>query len=563
MNRKWLLKKTNREYIDYITRSVSINPLTAQILVNRGINTPERVRSFIDPELSSMADPFVLPGMKKAVKRIRRAAESGEKVVVHGDYDADGTTSTSILLHTLIKLGIGCNYFIPNRFKHGYGFNTEAIKVAKKNGARLIITVDCGIGSFDETSEARRNGIDVIITDHHEPYKDEYGAHKLPDAYAVVNPGLMPPDGQLPLCGAGIALKISIALLGIADSLELFDLAAIGTIADMVPLTGDNRLIIKKGLELINRNSRESIRALREVASVNGRQISEGGLSFGIIPRINASGRIAEASEVVRLFMSGNIDETYRIARVLDNNNARRQRIEEIVFNETLSMLKSRSFGSCIMLSSEEWHEGVVGIVASKIADIYHRPTFIFSVRDGIARGSARSVPAFDICRGLSMCSEYLVTYGGHKQAAGLTLHIKNMRDFELKMHEIISDVLKSPDCKNELLIDAEVTLKDISFPLIAELMKIGPFGPGNEEPLLASRRLEVISHKSVGNNHLKMRLRQGYRTLDAIGFSMSSIYKDIDSPGHIDAVFSPAVNEWNGSRSLQLQIKTMRPSTL
>ncbi len=561
MDRTWYVKRTNPEFIDYLSTSSSILPVTAQILVNRGINRPDSVKRFLDPDMSSLSSPDLLPDMDKVIQRIRDASRSGEKVLVHGDYDADGVTSTAIILTTLRKLGIRCDFFIPNRFEHGYGFSRDSIDTAKSTGATLIITVDCGISAFDETAEANHNGIDVIITDHHEPHADADGGYAVPDAYAVINPKLMLDDRQVPLCGAGIALMISIGILGIKESLDLFDLAAIGTVADMVPLLDDNRIIIKKGLQLINSDKRRSLAVLREVSSLRDRNISAGLLSYSIIPRINASGRLSDASEVVDLFMSENMDESHRIAQALNINNARRQKIEENVLKEAMAMLKTKPHKHGIVLHNEGWHEGVIGIVASKIVDIFQKPTFIFSVKDGIAKGSARSISAFDVCEGLSHCAEYLITFGGHKQAAGLTLTTERMNDFEKKINSVISDTVHDSDVTTELCIDAEVSLKDISFSLIKELMKIEPCGPGNEEPLLASRKLEIVTPRIVGNNHLKMKLRHDSFTLDAIGFNMGTELKRPGSAGTIDAAFVPTINEWNGRRTIQLNVKALRPS--
>jgi single-stranded-DNA-specific exonuclease len=559
MDKTWFVKRTNPEFIDYLSRSSSISPITAQVLINRGINTPEQVSNFFNTGTDKLSDPLELPGMERALYRIREALKTGESILVHGDYDADGITATSILLSTLKKLGISCDYFIPNRFNHGYGFNSAAIDLAKKIGAGLIITVDCGINAFEEVKEANSAGIDVIITDHHEPYIDKNGSSLLPEAYSVVNPKLMSGEAQMPLCGAGIALKMSQGLLGLDESLELFDLAAIGTIADMVPLVGDNRVIIRKGLELINYNARYAIEALRDVASLRDRHVSTGLLSYTLIPRINAAGRISEASEVVEFFTSDKRDDIYRHAQALNNNNARRKRIEESVCKEALSMLKGKGAGNCIILSNEGWHEGVIGIVASRMVDTFQRPAFIFSVKDGIARGSARSVSPFDICESLTKCSDLLIRHGGHKQAAGLTMNIDNMDGFEQRMNGIISNFMDNFDFSSDLLIDTEVRLRDINFRLLKELARIEPFGNGNEEPLFASRGLKVMSPHVVRSNHIKMKLSDDSYSIDAIGFNMGGIIEHLTSHEMIDAVFIPTINDWSGGKSLQLQIKAFR----
>jgi single-stranded-DNA-specific exonuclease len=559
MDKTWFIKRTNPEFVDYLSRSSSISPITAQVLINRGINTPEQVNNFFDAGTDNLIEPCKLPGMERAIHRIRKAAHAGESILVHGDYDADGITATSILLLTLKRAGIRCDHFIPNRFNHGYGFNSSAIDLARKNGASLIITVDCGINAFDEVKEASTSGLDVIITDHHEPSMNKDGSFFLPEAHAVVNPKLMPEQDQLPLSGAGIALKIAQGLLGLDRALEFFDLAAIGTIADMVPLIGDNRIIIRKGLELINNNARYSIETLKDISSLRDRYVSTGHLSYSLIPRVNATGRISDASDVVRFFISDNRDEISRDAKTLNINNQRRKKIEESVYKEALSILKEKGTGNCIILINTDWHEGVIGIVASRIVEAFRRPAFVFSVKDGRARGSARSVPPFDICEGLSKCSDLLIRYGGHKQAAGLTLNTDNMEIFEQRMNEIVSDFMNDFDFSTDLLIDSEVHLRDITFPLLKELSRIEPFGNGNEEPLFASRGLNVLSPQIVGGNHLKMKLRNDSYAIDAIGFNMGGIFEHLTSQTEIDVAFVPTINDWNGSKRLQLQIKALR----
>lgn len=558
---QWLIRKTNPDFIEYLSRNASISPILAQVLVNRGIKSPERARDFLNPLISSLSDPFVLPGMREAVDRIRKAVGSGEKVLVHGDYDADGLTATAIMILTLWKLGIKADFFIPSRFEHGYGFNTESIEVARGMGAGLIVTVDCGINAFEETKQAIDSGLDVIITDHHEPYLDDNGAFILPDADAVVNPKIASDGTGPPLCGAGVALMISIALLGLEESVEYFDLAAIGTVADMVQLLGDNRAIVAEGLGLINSGSRISLRALKDVAGVSDKVLTAGMLSFTLIPRINASGRVAEASDVVRLFITDDLSRATEIAHGLNSNNSLRYRIEDGVFREAILMADNHKHENCIVLAGEGWHEGVVGIVASKIADRYKRPAFVFSVKDGIARGSARSIASFDICTGLKSCSHLLMQYGGHKQAAGLTLRSENLDAFALTIDTLVGKALQQEEFSRALFIDAELNLRDITFPFLHSLSALEPYGFGNEEPLFASKNLEVISPRIVGRNHLKMKLKDTASAVDAIGFDMGDCLRDSDLTGNVDVVFVPSINEWNGGKYLQLNIKAIRPA--
>lgn len=567
MHRRWLVNKTNPEYIRYISKTTSISPTFAQILINRGIKTPEEISYFLNPDLSRLSDPFDILGIKIAVDRIMEASKRGERVLVHGDYDADGLTATAIMVHTLRMLGVDIHYFIPNRITHGYGFNPASVKIARELGATLIITVDCGITSFDATALCKKEGIDVIITDHHEPLS------LLPDALAVINPKLSNLKSRiLNLSGAGIAFKIAQALSTVHGSRltvhDLLDLAALGTIADVVPITGENRIIVKEGLRLIENGTRVGLKALKKVSGIDERGLKSGLLSFTLIPRINAPGRISDANDVVRLLLTDSEDEAVEIASRLNKLNSERQQIEEMVYQEAISNLNNKDINSAIVLSGEGWHQGVIGIVASRIAEAFYRPVFIISIDGGVAKGSARSIPPFDIYKGLTDCRELLIGFGGHKQAAGFKLHSEDILSFEGKINRIVNETLTEEDFIPTLEIDAEVNLSNIDYSLMRELEMLEPLGTGNPEPLLGSKRLEVLSPRTVGNNHLKMKLKQGGHYIDTIGFDMSSFFDTLlniapDSTGSttIDVVFTPSINEWERGKYLQLSLKAFRPS--
>ncbi len=586
MHRKWLINRTNPEYISYLSRAASISPVVAQVMINRGIKTPGDINDFLHSGITGLSDPSELPGMDIAVQRIKTALSRNERVLVHGDYDTDGLTATAIMVHALRSMGVDVHYFIPNRMVHGYGFNPPSIDVAERLGARLIITVDCGIASFDAAACAKAKGIDVIITDHHEPERcneqDITGGqnsppltrYSLPDAIAVINPKLQTHNHKLmTLSGAGIALKIVQALsaqqdlsISYDDFLSLLDLASLGTVADMVPLTGDSRVILKEGLRYIRDAYRPGIRSLKDVSGLSGRDIKATLLSFTMVPRINAAGRLGDAHDVVRMFLSDSVEESLSIAERLDRTNAERQTIEEEVYQEALSQLNTNGYDSVIVLHKEGWHMGVIGIVASRIAEEFHRPTFVFTVEGDTAKGSARSIPPFDILSGLSACRDILLTFGGHKQAAGIKLHASNLSVFRKMINEIAVQTVKGEDLIPSLEIDAEVTLSMINTDLIRELSMLEPLGYGNPEPLLGAKGLNIINPRTVGNNHLKMTLRQALRSeralsIDAIGFDMGDLLKDLDASASIDAAFTPIINEWNGSRYLQLNLKALRPS--
>ncbi|MBM4129253.1 MAG: hypothetical protein FJ243_03925 [Nitrospira sp.] len=594
MHRRWLVNRTNPEYIEYVSKIVSLSPVLTQVLINREIKTPQKMRDFLNPKMEHLSDPFELPGLKTAVERIKEASRRGERVLVHGDYDADGLSATAIVIHALKRIGVEVYYFIPHRITHGYGFGLAGVKRAQELGVKLIITVDCGITSFEAVALSKKEGIDVIITDHHEPAlknEDEKmgrwedgnlstsqplnissSCFLLPDAFTIVNPKLSTTDSRVStLSGAGVAFKLAQALGAMGNesrvtSYELLDLAALGTMADVVPLVGENRILVKEGLKSIEDGMRPGLKALKEVSGINRKEIKSDLLPFTIIPRMNAAGRISDAHNVVKLLLTDSYDEAIEIASELDKLNAERQKTEEEVYQEALSKLNEKGVHSAIVLSSEGWHPGVIGIVASRIAEVFYRPAFIISICGSASVGSARSIPPFNVYEGLTGCRELLTNYGGHKSAAGFRLTTDEIQHFEEKMNKIVDEMLTEEDFIPSLEIDADVKLSHITLSLVRELRKIEPFGYGNSEPLLGSKGLEVLSPRVVGKNHLKMTLRQAQgrqkaHSIDAIGFDMAELFEKLETSTMIDALFTPLINEWEGGRYLQLNLKAFRPS--
>lgn len=571
-NCKWLLSRTNREYVDYVSKLTGFSIPLAQTMINRGIKTAGQLDSFLNPRLTMLADPFDLPGMAKAVRRIADAVQSGERIFIHGDYDADGVTATAIVMDALKKLGSEPRYHIPAR-AFGYGLGSEGIKKAKESKASLIITVDCGITSFEAVSAANSIGIDVIVTDHHEPVRDTTSANPagrfvLPDAFTVVNPKLE--QGTWPsadLSGAGVAFKLAQALLGnsLDNVLELIDLAALGTAADVVPVVGDNRIILKEGLKLIQSGVRPGIKALKEVAGIKPGSMRTTALHFMLIPRINAAGRIADANDVVKLLLTDSDDEAMRLAEWLNGLNVRRQEIGESVFSEAMDMLQASGIGpegtGAIVVCKEGWHRGVLGIVAAKMTEIFYRPSFILSVEAGVARGSARSIPSFDIYHGLSRCNELLMTFGGHKQAAGLSLSSGDIDSFRDMISRLVLETVAEDDLVPVLRIDAPLKLSDVTADFVREITCLEPFGYGNEEPVFGAKRLEIVQSRIVGNNHLKMYLKQNGKGIDSIGFDLGGMLDEVGPGAMVDAAFVPMMNEWDGGRNLQLNLKSVRES--
>lgn len=563
MNRHWLVNRTNPEFLKYLSDKLSISAIFAQVLVNRGMKEPDSIKDFLYPSLNNLCDPLLMPDMKAAVERIKTAIDRNETVFVHGDYDADGVTSTALLVSALRRLGLKTFYHIPNRFTEGYGVSAKGIEKARLCGAGLIITVDCGVSSGSEIASARSIGIDVIVTDHHEP------PDQLPEATAVINPRRS--DSEYPfkcLAGVGVAFKLVQALFQSmekggekADLNEYLDLVALGTIADSVALTGENRILAAYGLKEINSEKcRAGIKALRDSANLEG-ELRSGQLSYTLIPRINAAGRVDDAGVVVELLLTQDSEEAKRIADILEEQNRERQKIGEKVFRSALNMVDPDNPGNAIVLSSAEWHPGVIGIVASRLVELFYRPVFLFSVKDSLAKGSARSIPPFHLYNGVAECADILIGFGGHGQAAGIKILPENLPAFRERISLIAEKSLSSDEITPVLNIDASVELSDIKMDLVKELSLLEPDGEANREPLLGAKSVKMTDYRVVGNGHLKMRALQNNAGIDAIGFGKGDIMKKISMTASADIAFVPCINEWNGIKSLQLNLKAIRPS--
>jgi len=562
MNRNWLVSKTNPDFFKYLSQEASISPVLAQILINRDIKDAEAVRDFLSPSVEKMHDPFLMTDMDRAVERLKKSVENSETVLVHGDYDADGVTSTAILVSAFRMLGLKTFYHIPNRLIEGYGLSIKGIEKAAQCNANLIITADCGISSEESVSRAISMGMDVIVTDHHEV------PDKLPTATAVIDPHRK--DSKYPfkyLAGVGVAFKLIQALfteLKVEDrdsKLESFlDLVALGTIADSVPLKGENRIIVSHGLKIINEGgARIAIKAMKEVAGID-REFLAKTLSFTLIPRINAAGRLDDAGEVVELFLTEDIKEAKRIAVLLDEQNRKRKKIEGDVFKEAMEMIDPDNVDSAIVLSSPDWHPGVVGIVASRLVEMFYRPVFLFSIDGDTAKGSARSIPPFHLFKAISECSDVLIGYGGHRMAAGARISTDNLPIFKQMMSAKVDSTLSPSDMVPVLDIDAAVNLSEINLSFVKELNLLEPYGNSNSEPLFGARGINIVDHRIVGNNHLKMQLSQKNYQMDTIGWGMGDALKNIGSSSTLDIAFVPGINEWNGMRSIQLNLKALRP---
>ncbi len=572
MNRRWLVNKTNQEFLDYLAKKTSISTALAQILINRGFKDEKSIKDFLSPSLNNLHDPFLMPDMKKAVERIKTALKNNETVLVHGDYDADGITATALLVSCLRKLGLETLYYIPDRITEGYGLNEKGILKTQELGINLLITVDCGISSEKETAMAVSMGIDVIITDHHEPpitHSNSSKQNKLPAATAVVNPHRA--DSEYPfkhLAGVGVAYKLVQALLSNSefseeDSANFLSIVALGTIADSVPLIGENRILTAHGLKAFKKDSSVPwMNALIETGGIGNREIYSDLLSFTIIPRINAVGRLGDSSEVVELFLTADTVKAKRIAGFLDDQNKKRKKVEENVFKSALAMIDKDNIENAIVLFSDEWHPGVLGIVASRLVEMFYRPVFLFSVKGDVSKGSSRSVPPFNIFKGITECSELFIAYGGHSQAAGIKLKTDKLSDFREKINSVIENTLNKDDIVPIIEIDAGIELFKVTPNLLREIRLLEPFGKSNQKPVFGAKGVTVIDPRVVGNNHLKMKSKQKSVILDTIGFCMADSMETIESSYTLDIAFVPRLNEWNGHSSLQLNLKALRPST-
>jgi single-stranded-DNA-specific exonuclease len=573
-NCRWTVSRTNREYVEYVSKLTGLSIHVSQTLINRNIKTAEQIDTFLNPCLSKLADPYTLQGMQESVRRIKAAVSSKERILVHGDYDADGVTATAIMVEALRKIGAEVSYFIPDR-SSGYGLGLEGVKTARDAGVSLIITVDCGITSFEAVSAARASGIDVVITDHHEPYSNS-GKHEasisvevpfvLPEACAIIDPKLDGGDSPMSrLSGAGVALKLAQALLGNSiDAVHgLMDLAALGTAADVVPVTGDNRVMLKEGFNLIHAGERAGIRALKKISEMKSSGVKASTLQYTLVPRINAAGRISNATDVVKLLLTDNNSEAEQLAEWLNGLNSRRQVIGETVLVQAMEIIRASGADKydAIVVGAEGWHPGVLGIVAAKLVDAFYRPAFVFSVKDGIAKGSARSIPPFDVHSGLSSCNSLLINFGGHKQAAGLSLAAEKLDEFREAISRVVSNTVAADDLSPVLRIDASMRLQDINNELINDISRLEPFGFDNEEPVFGARRLEISQTRLVGKNHLKMQLRQDGKCMDSIGFDFGDMLNYLKKGDLVDVAFHPVMNEWEGGRGLQMNLRAVRPS--
>jgi single-stranded-DNA-specific exonuclease len=553
-----------------LSQELSISPILTKILVSRGIDTFEKARAFFRPSMEDLHDPFLMSHMDAAVQRITQAIVKNEHIVVFGDYDVDGTDSTAMLWKFLKDVGTNVDYFIPDRVKDGYGISTAGIDHVREVGATLLIAVDCGITAIQQVEQARTNGIDVIICDHHEP------GNEVPHAVAVLD--ALQPSCPYPfkyLCGCGVAFKLIQALttsepirskLGDDAPKRLLDYlqyVTLATTADIVPLVNENRIMVKLGLELINSIPVPGIRALIETSGLSLGRISSGQIVFVLAPRINAVGRLGDANRAVEMLASDSYDRAVQIARVMENENFQRRKIDEETFlqaQEIVEKFLEADNDSALVLHQEAWHPGVIGIVASRLVERYYRPTIMMTTVDGVAKGSARSISGFNIHDALKRCEDKLIQFGGHKYAAGLTVELDKVDEFRDAFKQVAAELLTEDLLIPEIKVDAEVQLSDLTPKFIRVLSQFAPFGPENMRPVFAARGVEVLGQpRIVGKNHLRFKVRSNTHVVDAIGFNLGHLLSRVKSGSKVDVAFSLDEGEFAGETVPQLKIRDVK----
>ncbi|GKU75686.1 single-stranded-DNA-specific exonuclease RecJ [Paenibacillus sp. L3-i20] len=545
-----------------LCKELGLPLLVTRLLVQRGFREQLSARQFLYGGEELLHDPYLLHGMKSAVDRIQTANDNGEKIRIYGDYDADGVSSTSLLVHVFREMKLNFDYYIPHRAIEGYGLNINAIKQAADAGVKLIVTVDTGISAYDQIEYARQLGIDVVVTDHHEP------PEVLPNAFAIINPKqehcTYPFKG---LAGVGVAFKLATALLN-RPPLDLTDIVSLGTVADLMPLVDENRILVRYGLEKMRNDPSIGFRALAEVTGLELDALTSTSIAFGMAPRVNAAGRLDHAKRAVEMLTTPDYDVAILQAIGLDNLNKERQRIVETIVKEAEDKWQSKREAlvatgdaepAVIILGAEGWNVGVIGIVASKLLERHYKPVVIFGIdeKTGMCKGSARSIAGFDLHAALTECESLLDHYGGHQAAAGMTLHRDHLEQLEARMSQLAIDWLSEEDWIPRTAIDIQCTLEDASIETITQLALLEPFGIGNRAPRLLFEGAELADKRAIGKEakHLKLAIGSGRKLLDVIAFGKGDMAVRLHKGCAIDIIGELSINEWNGQKKPQLQL--------
>ncbi len=560
MNKKWECKTGNQEEIQALAKEFQISTLLATILVNKQLVDKEEMEVFLNPRRSDFHDPFLMPDMEIAVNRIIQAIENKEKVMIYGDYDVDGITSITVLKKFLKARGLETGEYIPNRLEEGYGLNEQAIRKIAEQQYTLMITVDCGISGIAEIELANSLGIETIITDHHEP------TETLPSALAVVDAKRK--DNTYPfnqLAGVGVVFKLIQAIgmrmqLEEKEYLQYLDIVCIGTISDIVPLVNENRVIAKLGLRLVEQSRNIGIKAMIE--TIGYKQIDSTAVSFGIAPRINACGRMGHEKEALQLFLTEDLEEARNITKRLNAYNLERQEKEKQIFKQAVEKIeKEGTDKKAIVLGEEEWHHGVIGIVASKVTEMYFKPSILICFEGEEGKGSGRSVPGFDLHEALTKCNQHIAKFGGHAMAVGITVNREEFPAFKKEFEEYLEHT-HIGELIPVIQIDKEVTLKEIDFQSVNELKMLEPFGEANKTPIFLYKNLKIHSIRALSEGkHLKMTLKDDHFYMDAMGFNMGHYVEEYHIGDKIDVVGTLEINTYNGNHTIQMNLRDLRES--
>ena len=561
MNKKWELNETDEILVEKISDEFNISRLVANSIVKKGLKDTHEIEVFLNPRRSDFHNPFLMPDMEKAVDRILKAIKENEKVVIFGDYDVDGITSSTVLKRFLEDRGLKVDVYIPNRLNEGYGLNENAIRKIANTNHTLIITVDCGITGNKEIELAKTLGIETVVTDHHEP------SEILPEAVAVVD--CKRKDNKYPfngLAGVGVAFKLTQAIsikLGIKEEeyLKYLDLVCVGTISDIVPLIDENRTISKLGLKLVKQTRNIGLKVLLE--SIGYQKIDSNTVSFGIAPRINACGRMGHEEEALNLFLTNDVEEAKKITENLNKYNIERQEIEKRIFKEAEEFMQNEEEQKlpCIVLGKENWHHGVIGIVSSKITDMYFKPSILLCFEGEKAKGSGRSIEGFDLHDALEKCNTYIDQFGGHSMAIGVTINKENFAEFKQEIEEYASKI-KIEEFVPIIKIDEKILLQDINIRDIKDLELLEPFGEGNKMPLFQISNVKITSVRALSEGkHLKISVKDENKQIDAIGFNIGNLSSEYSIGSKVDLLGSLEINNYRGMENIQINLKDIRHS--
>jgi len=572
--RQWVIEHWD-DRCEQLSKSLKVSPLLAQVLINRGITDSEEASVFLRPKLTELIDPSRMPGIEPAVQRIKQAITNKEKITVYGDYDVDGITGVAILWQILTMLGADVDYYIPHRIDEGYGLNTEAIGNLAKSGTKLLVTVDCGVTAFHSAEMAAQLGLDLIITDHHQRNLE------LPQAAAIVHPALDESYSNQDSAGAMVAFKLAWAIANEFNPgrrlepklrdfmLNATSLAAMGTVADIVDLRGENRVLTSYGLKALPGCKLSGIEALIETAGLTGHSLDSFHIGFRLAPMLNAAGRMGHARLAVELLTSDSPVRSIQIAEYLKEQNSLRQQCERKIFKQACEMIVERDLNhpdrKSIVLSSENWHTGVIGIVASRIVDKFYRPTIMINAADtenGMAQGSGRSIPGFNLLSAIRACSQHLNSFGGHKMAAGIRIETDKIGQFAAKLEDYAKQNLNENDVAAKLHIDAAVPLDTFHIETVNELQLLGPFGQGNPEPTFATKGVRLASpprRVGAGREHLQLAITDNTAAIRCIGFRFGKLEKKLLEHEYFNVAYQPQINTYNGNNSVEFVLTDIR----